>query len=156
MGFSRQENWNMLSFPPPQDLPNPGLESASPALAGKLHHWAPGKAPYFGLHCSFLIQHLEKLINLENPAFFQFQFSRSVVSDFLRPHEPQHARPPCPLPTPRVHPTYVRCVSDAIQPSHPLSSPSSPTISLSQHQGLFKWVSSLYQVAKVLEFQLQH
>ena len=46
-------------------------------------------------------------------------------------------------------------VSDVIQPSHPLSSPS-PTVNLSQHQGLFQWVSSLHQVAKVLEFQLQH
>ena len=46
-------------------------------------------------------------------------------------------------------------VSDAIQPSHPLSSPS-PTFNLSQHQGLFKWVSSLHQVAKLLEFQVQH
>ena len=44
---------------------------------------------------------------------------------------------------------------DAIQPSHPLSSPS-PAFNLSQHQGLFRWVSSLHQVAKVLEFQLQH
>ena len=43
----------------------------------------------------------------------------------------------------------------SIQPSHPLSSPS-PTFNLSQHQGLFKWVSSSHQVAKVLEFQLQH
>ena len=43
-------------------------------------------------------------------------------------------------------------VSDAIQPSHPLSSPSPPTFNLSQHQGLFKWVSSSHQVAKVLEF----
>ena len=47
-------------------------------------------------------------------------------------------------------------VGDAIQPSYPLSSPSPPAFSLTQHQGLFKWVSSLYQVAKVLEFQLQH
>ena len=47
-------------------------------------------------------------------------------------------------------------VSDAIQPSHPLSSPSPPAFNLSQHQGLFKWVSSSHQVAKVLEFQLQH
>ena len=47
-------------------------------------------------------------------------------------------------------------VSDAIQTSHPLSSPSPLAFSLSQHQGLFKWVSSLHQVAKVLEFQLQH
>ena len=51
--------------------------------------------------------------------------------------------------------THVRWVGDAIQPSHPLSSPS-PAFNLSQHQGLFKWVSSLHQVAKVLEFQLQH
>ena len=46
--------------------------------------------------------------------------------------------------------------SDAIQLSHPLSSPSPPALNLSQHQGLFKWVSSLHPVAKVLEFQLQH
>ena len=52
--------------------------------------------------------------------------------------------------------THVHCVGDAIQPSHPLSSPSSPALSLSQHQGLFKSVSSLHQVAKVLELQLQH
>ena len=52
--------------------------------------------------------------------------------------------------------THVPLVSDAIQPSHPLLSPSSPALSLSQHQGLFHWVSSLHQVAKVLELQLQH
>ena len=52
--------------------------------------------------------------------------------------------------------THVHWVSDAIQPSHPLSSSSPPALYLSQHQGLFKWVSSLHQVAKVLEFQLQH
>ena len=52
--------------------------------------------------------------------------------------------------------THIHWVSNAIQPSHPLSSPSSPALNLSQHQGLFKWVSSSHQVAKVLEFQLQH
>ena len=51
--------------------------------------------------------------------------------------------------------THVHRVSDAIQQSHPLSSPS-PAFNLSQHQGLFKWVSSSHQVAKVLELQLQH
>ena len=56
----------------------------------------------------------------------------------LRPHEPQHVRPSCPSPTPRFPPTHVRCIGDAIQPSHPLSSPSLPALSLSQHQGLFK------------------
>ena len=52
--------------------------------------------------------------------------------------------------------THVHPVSDAIQTSHPLSSPSPPALNPSQHQGLFKWVSSLHQVTKVLEFQLQH
>ena len=57
---------------------------------------------------------------------------------------------------PELTQTYVCQVGDAIQPSHPLSSPSLPTFSLSQHQGLFQWVSSSHQVAKILEFQLQH
>ena len=52
--------------------------------------------------------------------------------------------------------THVHGVGDAIQTSHPLLSPSPPALNLSQHQGIFKWVSSSHQVAKVLEFQLQH
>ena len=52
--------------------------------------------------------------------------------------------------------THVHWVGDAIQPSHPPSSPSPPALNLSQHQGFFKWASSLHQVAKVLEFQLQY
>ena len=52
--------------------------------------------------------------------------------------------------------THVHRVGDAIQPSHPPSSPSPPALSLSQHPGLFKWVSSSHEVAKVLEFQPQH
>ena len=57
---------------------------------------------------------------------------------------------------PELAQTHVHRVSDAIQPSHPLSAPSTPAFNLSQHQGLFKWVSSSHQVAKVLELQLQH
>ena len=52
--------------------------------------------------------------------------------------------------------THVHWVSDAIQPSHLLSLPSPPALNLSQHQDLFQWVGSSHQVAKVLEFQLQH
>ena len=52
--------------------------------------------------------------------------------------------------------THVHWVGDAIQPSHPLLSPSPPAFNLSQHQGLFQWVSSSHQGAKVLKFQLQH
>ena len=57
------------------------------------------------------------------------------------------------LDLPQIH---VHLVGDAIQPSHPLLSPSSPAFNLSQHQSLFQRVSSLHQVDKVLEFQLQH
>ena len=57
---------------------------------------------------------------------------------------------------PELAQTHVHQVSDTIQPSHPLSSPSSPTFNLSQHQDLFQRVSFSHQVAKVLEFQLQH
>ena len=52
--------------------------------------------------------------------------------------------------------THVHQVGDAIPPSHPLSSPSPPAFNISQHQGVFQWVSSSHQMAKVLAFQLQH
>ena len=52
--------------------------------------------------------------------------------------------------------THIRWVGDVIQPFHPLSSPSPPALNLPQHKGLFQWVSSPHQVAKILEFQLQH
>ena len=82
------------------------------------------------------------------------QFSRSVVSDSLWPHGLQHARLACPSPSPRTCANHQ--VGDAIQPSHLLSSPSPPALNLPQYQGLFQWVSSSHQVARVLEFQLQH
>ena len=74
------------------------------------------------------------------------------MSVSLQPHGLQHSRLSCPSPTPRVHPNPC----DPIQPSHPLLSSSPPALNLSQHQGLFQWVSYAHQVAKVLEFQLQH
>jgi len=88
--------------------------------------------------------------------FSSVQFSHSVVSDSLRPHESQHTRPPCPSPTPEFTQIHVHRVSDAIQPSHPLSSPFPPALNPSQHQSLFQRVNSSHDVAKVLEFQLQH
>ena len=72
------------------------------------------------------------------------------MSDSLWPHELQHTRLPCLSLSLGVCPDYVHSVDDAIQPSHHLSLPSPATLSLSQHQGLFQWVSSLHQVAEVL------
>ena len=57
---------------------------------------------------------------------------------------------------PELAQTHVHWVGDAIHPSHSLSSTSPPALYLSQHQGLFKWVGSSYQTAKVLQFQFQH
>ena len=68
----------------------------------------------------------------------------------------KHTRPPCPSPIPGVHPNPCpssRWCNPTISSS---VIPSPPALNLSQHQGLFKWVSSSHQVAKVLEFQLQH
>jgi len=78
----------------------------------------------------------------------------SVVSDSATPR-PQHTRLPCPSPSPGVCSNSYPFVDDAIQPSHPLSPPS-PALNLTQHWGLFQWVSSFHQVAKVLELHLQH
>ena len=113
----------------------PRIKPASPALAGKFFTAKSTGKPKFGP-----------------------QFSCSVVSD-------SWIRVPMNRSTPglRVHhqlleftQTHVHQVSDAIQPSHPRSSPSPPAHNPSQHQGLFQWVNSSHDVAKVLEFQPQH
>ena len=86
--------------------------------------------------------------------FSSVQFNQSCPilcdpMDYSTPSFPVHHQ----LPEPTQ--TQVHCIGDAIQPSHPLSSPSPPAFNLSQHQGLFKWVGSSHQVAKVLELQHQ-
>ena len=91
------------------------------------------------------------------------QFSCSAVSDSLWSHGLQHTMLPYPSPTPIACSNSCPLFGDAIQPSHPLSSPSHPlsspsppSFNLSQHHGLFQWVSSSHQVDKVLELQLEH
>ena len=80
------------------------------------------------------------------------QFSHSVVSSSLQPHGLQHTRPPCPSPTPRVYSNSCPLSQWCHPTTHPLSSPSPTAFNLSQHQGLYKWVSSSYQVAKYWSF----
>ena len=84
--------------------------------------------------------------------FSSVQFSHSVVSDSLRPHEPQYVRPPSPSPTPGVYPNSCPLSPWCHLTSHPLLTPSPPAFNLSQHQGLFKWVSFSHQVAKYWSF----
>jgi len=87
---------------------------------------------------------------------FRFRF-RSVAQSCPTLCDPMNRSTPG-LPVPHQFPeftqTHVHRVGDAIQPSHPLSSPSPPDPNPSQHQSLFQWVKSLHEVAKVLEFQL--
>ena len=89
---------------------------------------------------------------------YSVQFS-SVAQSCPTPCDPMNRRTPG-LPVhhqlPEFTQTHVHRVGDAIQPSHPLLSPSPSTPNPSQHQGLFQWVNSLHEVAKVLQFQLQH
>ena len=82
-------------------------------------------------------------------------FCCQVMSCSLPPHRLQHGGPPCPSPSPGVFPHSCPWISDAIQPSHPLS-PSFFAFHVSQHQGLFQGVGCSHWVAKVLELQLQH
>ena len=88
IGFSRQEYWSGLLCPPPGDqgiFSNPGIKAGSPALqVDYLPVQLPGKPP-------------------NGNQFSSVQFSRSVMPDSLPPHESQHARPPCPSPSPGVH-----------------------------------------------------
>ena len=125
MRFIRQEYWSGLQFPSPGDLPDTKIKPSLPCL----------------LHYGQIV----------------YQFS-SVAQSCLTLCNPVYCSMPG-LPVHHQHPeptqTHVHQVGDAIQPSHPLLSPSPPTFNLFQHQGLFKSVSSSHQVAKVLEFQLQ-
>ena len=138
MGFSRQEYWSGLPFPSPGDLLNPGVEPWVSRIAGRRSTiWATREALIKGsiwrVQLSSVAQSCPTLCDPMNPS---------------TPGLPVHHQ------LPEFTQTHVHRVSDAIQPSHPLSSPSPPAPNPSQHQGLFQWVNSSHEVAKVLEFQL--
>ena len=93
---------------------------------------------------------------VNNPKMCRFGSVTQSCLTFCNPMECNMPGFPVHHQFPELTQTHVSWVGDAIQPSHPLSSPSPLAFKLSQHQGIFQWVSSLHQVAKVLEFQLQH
>ena len=133
----------------------------------------PGMQGFFNIQKSINVIHYINKLNDKNhmvilidaeKAFDKLQHkfmiqSSSVAQSCLTLCDPINCSMPG-LPVHHLLPestqTHVHWVGDAIQPSHPLSSASPPAFNLPQHQGLFKWVSSSHQVAKVLEFQLQH
>ena len=108
-------------------------------------------------HCFSLFKPEILEDNTQVEQFISFQFSYSVMSDSLQPHGLQHARLPCPSPTPRVTQTQVPWVSDAIQPFHPLSSPSPSILTQNPHNSLsyvFQfWWSKLAKFYNSIKFQ---
>jgi len=148
MKFSRQEYWRGLPCSSSGGLPNPGVELGSPALADGFPE-PPGKPMMIlaTIYSEFTVWWACV------KCFIQIQFS-SVAQSYPTHCDPRNRSTPGPTvyhQLPEFTQTYVHWVGDAIQPSHPLLSPSPPALNLSQHQGLFKWVSSSHQVAKVLE-----
>ena len=97
-----------------------------------------------------LVAHLFHIQQCQFSSVTQSCLTLHDLMDFSMPGLPVHHQ------LPKFTQTHLHWVSDAIQPSHPLSSPSPPAFKLSQHQSLFQWVSSSHQVAKVLELKLQH
>ena len=137
-------------------------------LTFKCHHWdeSYSKASCWSFRatliillilCQFPLVWFCQLL-LKVNYFFQFSSVQSLsrVQLFATPWTAAHQASLSTTNSQSSIQTHVHRASDAIQPSHPLSSPSPPALNLSQHQGLFKWVSSSHQMAKVLEFQLQH
>ena len=124
--------------------------------------YSASKEHYLFTNCKYILEAKQygnsKSIKMKFSSiqFSSVQFSRSAVSDSLRPHESQQPGLPVHRYLPEFTQTHIHRVSDAIQPSHPLSSPSPPAPNPSQHQGIFQSVSSSHEVAKVMEFQLQH
>ena len=105
--------------------------------------------------CKLFIQHSFSSTS-HGPCHVQFSSVTESIPTLCDPMDCSMPGLPVHHQFPEFTQTHVHWASDAIQPSHPLSSPSPPTFNLSQHQGLFQWVRSLHEVAKVLEFQLQH
>ena len=110
-----------------------------------------------GVHVSFSI--LVSLVSMPSGGITGLYQFGSVTQSCLTLCNPMNHSTPG-LPVHQQHPeftqTHVHWVSDAIQPFHPLSSPSPPAPNPSQHQSLFQWVNSSHEVAQLLEFQLQH
>ena len=116
------------------------------------------KGNYVILLATYIFKICVIIYNCEGQASYKLIFSSVTQScpTFCNPMDCSTPVFPVHHQLPELTQTHVHWVNDAIQQSHPLSSPSPPAFNLSQHLGLFQCVSSSHQVAKLLEFQLQH
>ena len=103
-----------------------------------------------------MTERLSIFIVQRNKLRFQFSSATQLCLTLCNPMDCSTLGFPVHYQLPELTQTHVHQVGDAIQPSHPRSSPSPPAFNISQHRGLFQWVNSFHQLAKVLEFQLQH
>ena len=172
-GFSKQEWWHGLPFPSPVNHVLSELSTMTHPSWVTLHSMAHS---FIALNkiVIHVIGFVSFLWNGKSMEVFVSEISsskpglnhqqenvqfNSATQSYLTLYDPMDCSTPG-FPVhhqlPELAQTHVHRVSDAIQLSHPLSSPSPPAFNLSQHQGLFQGVTSLHHVAKVLEFQLQH
>ena len=164
-GLSRQEYSSGLPLPSPGVFPTQGLNPGLSHCRQTFTIWAtrevitnkhlsltasPGEGDLMRLFCY--------TAGKFSVCFWILQFSSVAQSCSTLCNPMNRSTPGLPVhhQLPEFTQTHVHHVGDAIQPSHPLSSPSPPAPNPSQHQGLFQWVNSSHEVAKVLEFQPQH
>ena len=173
MGFSRQEYWSGLPFPSPGYLPDPGIEPRSATLEADTLTSEPPREAHYHIMTPFIPNYpMRSALSEVNVVTLAFFWLVSMVYSFpsfyflfllatescLTFCDPMDCSTPgfpvlhCLL---ELAQTHAHWVSNAVQPSHPLLPPLS-ALNLSQHQGLFQWVSSSHQVAKILELRLQH
>ena len=153
LGFSRQEYWSGLPFP---SAMHAWMLSRFSRVWLYVNPWtAAHQMVHSHMHMRtglFVSYHL-----LTHTSSFSFLFSSVTLSCPTLCDPMKHSTPVLPvLQLPESTQIHVQWVGDTNHPPHPLSFPCPLTLNLSQHQGLFKWFSSLHQVSKVLEFQLQH
>ena len=132
------------------------IPTALPSFSHPIWPWPLQFYSFFRHQVKFLFPQEVSCRSKKRTSVPSLQFSHSVCPTLYDPTYCSTPGLPVHHQLPEFTQTHIHWVSDAIQPSHPLSSPSLSAFNLSQHQGLFQWVSSSQQVAKVLEFQLQH
>ena len=138
-GYHSSQQVTMQSLPPSSAFPLKGQKGSSLKAPPILMRETPSLRWQSFIRCHCHITSVQSLSCVQLFATAAHQASLSIANSRELTPGAHHHR-----------------VSDAIQPPHPLSSPSPPALNLFHHQGLFKWVSSMHQVAKVLEFQPQH